>query len=352
MTLLKFDGFEGYTSPSNAVGKGGLINTTGFSVWSYQTGRNGGKCLRFKANNLYFGVLNLNFDLIPNTRTAILGFAMRFDGAFTAQGSSQPLLEFGQGTENRFILTKDASGNLGFGAWINGFAAYDTIKLELGRWYYMEIKYKIHSSTGIAQFRLDEQLLMDFTGDTYYTNSTSISWGQFKFADTYNWPSQWTQIDDMYLADTEGTENNDFLGDIRIDAIHPNGAGNYSQLTPSAGNNYECIDETGYSSSDYVEGANAGEKDSYTYGSVPTDIDDTGIICLQVRQNCKRTAPATNIKIDPFIRTGSTDYSQTAQDLSDAFTEKQGDIILEDPSDSNPWTQAKINACEFGMGVS
>jgi len=45
MTLLKFDGFEGYTSPSNAVGKGGLINTTGFSVWSYQTGRNGGKCL-------------------------------------------------------------------------------------------------------------------------------------------------------------------------------------------------------------------------------------------------------------------------------------------------------------------
>ncbi len=306
MTLLKFDGFEGYSSPADAVGKGGIINTLSFNVWSYQTGRNGGKCLRFKSNNLYSGVLNLNFDLIPNTRTAILGFAIKFDGSFRNQNTSNPLLEFGQGTENRFILTKDISGNLGFGAWTNFYVAYDTVKLELGRWYYMEIKYKIHSSTGIAQFRLDEQLLMDFVGDTYYTYSTDVSYGQFQFYDFYNVGSEWTQIDDLYFADTEGTENNDFLGDIRIDTIHPNGAGNYSQLTPSAGNNYECIDETGYSSSDYVEGANAGEKDSYTYGSVPTDLDDTSIYGLQVRQNCKRTAPATNIKIDPFIRIGST----------------------------------------------
>ena len=294
----------------------------------------------------------MDFTTIPNTRTAIIGFAVMFNGAFKSQSSSQPLIEFGQGTENRFILTKDSSGNLGFGAWVNGYAAYDTVKLELGRWYYMEIKYKIHASTGVAQFRLDEELLMDFTGDTYYTGSTNISWCQFRFPDDYAVGSQWTQIDDLYLADTEGSENNDFLGDVRIDTIHPDGAGNYTQLTPSAGANYECVDEAGYSSSDYVEGITPGNKDSYTYGSVPTDLDDTGIIGLQIRQNCKRTAGTDNIKIDPFIRTGSTDYSQTVQSLSDSFSEKQGDIIIDDPSDSNPWTQAKINACEFGMEVA
>ena len=352
MTLLKFDGFEGYSSPWDAVGKGGIINTLSQNVWSYQTGRNGGKCLKFKSNNLFPGILNLNFDLIPNTRIAILGFAIKFDGGFENQATDTPLLEFGQGTQNRFILTKDTSGNLGFGAWTGSYVAYDIVKLELGRWYYMEIKYKIHSSTGIAQFRLDEQLLMDFVGDTYYTYSTNVSFGQFRFYDIYNRSSEWTQIDDLYLADTEGAVNNDFLGDVRIDTIHPNGAGNYTQLTPSAGSNYECIDETGYSSSDYVEGANATEKDSYTYGSVPTDLDDAAIFGIQLRQNCKRTAPASNIKIDPFLRTGSTDYSQTAQDLSDSFAEKQGDIILDDPSDSNPWTQAKINACEFGVEVA
>jgi hypothetical protein len=352
MTLLKFDGFEGYTSPSDANSRGGLINITSFSVWSYQTGRNGGKCIRFKSNNLYDGILNLDFTLIPNTRTAILGFAVMFNGAFDNQGTSAPFLEFGQGTQNRFVLTMDSVGNLGFGAWVNWYVAYDTVKLELGRWYYMEIKYKIHGSTGVAQFRLDEELLMDFTGDTYYTASTSISVAQFRFSDNYQWGTQWTQIDDMYLADTEGSENNDFLGDIRIDTIHPNGAGNYTDLTPSAGANYECVDETGYSSSDYVEGIDPGDKDSYAYPAVPTDLDDAAIYGVQIRQNCKRTAPTANIKIDPFIRTGSTDYSQTAQNLSDSFTEKQGDILVDDPSDSGDWTQAKINACEFGMEVA
>jgi hypothetical protein len=353
MTLLKFDGFEGYSSPSNAVGKGGIINSLSYSVWSYQTGRNGGKCLRFKSNNLYPGRLYLNFATIPNTRTAILGFAVKFTGGFESQtDTASPFLQFGNSTSNRFILTHDSNGNLGFGPWVNYYRVYDTVKLESNRWYYMEIKYKCHNTEGIAQFRLDEQLLMDYSGDTYYTGGSSTGYCEIRLKDDYANGSQYNELDDMYLADTEGTENNDFLGNVRIDTIHPNGAGNYTQLTPSAGNNYECVDETGYSSSDYVEGANAGEKDSYTYGSVPTDLDDTGIYALQIRQNCKRTAPATNIKIDPFLRTGSTDYSQTAQDLSDGFTEKQGDIVIEDPSDSNPWTQAKINACEFGMEVA
>jgi len=350
MTLLKFDGFEGYTSPSNAVGKGGLIGSTSYSVWSYQTGRNGGKSLRFKSNNLFAGRLYLNFDSIPNTRTAILGFAIRYSGAFQTQSDSNAVLSFGESVSNRFLITMDTSGNINFGPWTN-WHRYNTVKLEAGRWYYMEIKYKIHSSTGVAQFRLDEELLMDFTGDTWYTGGTSIGWCEMRFADNYQVGSDWAELDDMYLADTEGTENNDFLGDVRIDTIHPNGAGNYTDLTPSAGANYECVDETGYSSSDYVEGIDPGDKDSYAYPAVPTDLDDAAIFGVQIRQNCKRTAPSSNIKIDPFIRTGSTDYSQTAQSLSDSFTEKQGDILADDPSDSNAWTQAKINACEFGMEI-
>ena len=350
MTLLKFDGFEGYSSPSNAVGKGGIISSLGYSVWSYQTGRMGvGKCLRFDANNLYSGRLYLNIPSIPNTRTVIFGFAVKFYGLISDANASNPLLEFGNSVSNRFLLTLSNS-NLNFGPWTN-WHRYDTVKLEPNRWYYMELKYKIHGSTGIAQFRLDEQLLMDFTGDTYYTGGTDVSWGIMRLYNDYSNPSQYGEFDDVYLADTEGTEYNDFLGDVRIDTIHPNGAGNYTQLTPSAGSNYECVDETGYSSSDYVEGANVGEKDSYAYADVPTDLDDTGIYALQIRQNCKRTAPTNNIKIDPFLRTGSTDYSQTVQSLSDGFTEKQGDIVIEDPSDSNAWTQAKINACEFGVEV-
>jgi hypothetical protein len=204
--------------------------------------------------------------------------------------------------------------------------------------------------------RIDEQLVYDYSGDTCTTTNVfppyDITYCQFAFDTDYQEPLFSTEVDDIYIADTSGSENNDFLGDIRIDAIHPNGAGNHTDLTPSTGNNYECVDEIAIDEADYVEGVNATDKDSYTYGSVPTDLDDAGIIGLQIRNFGKRTAAATNIKIDPFIRTGSTDYSQAVQDLPDSFGEVRGDIVLDDPSDSGDWTQAKINACEFGMEVA
>ncbi len=189
--------------------------------------------------------------------------------------------------------------------------------------------------------------MVNFSGDTKSgLVSSDIDYLKFVFPHDC-----FIELDDIYLADNQGSDINDFLGDIRIDAIHPNGAGNHTDLTPSAGSNYQCVDEDELDDSDYVEGINATDKDSYSYESVPTDLDDSGIIGLQIKNNCKRTAAATNIKIDPFIRTGSTDYSQTVQDLPDAIGIVSGDIILDDPSDSNPWTQAKINACEFGMEV-
>jgi hypothetical protein len=139
---------------------------------------------------------------------------------------------------------------------------------------------------------------------------------------------------------------------VRVDAINPNGAGNHTDLTPSTGSNYECVNEAIIDESDYVEGANAGDKDSYSYPNVPTDLDDTGIYAVEINTISQRTAASDNIKIDGFIRTGSTDYN-ASDDLSLADSWSKKSFIFErDPSDSNVWTQAKINACEFGVEVA
>lgn len=353
MTLLKFDGFEGYSSISDIKNSGGIVGNLSGYGWSLQTGRNSGKCMRFKATNIYSGIINLNFPSIENTRIGIMGFAMKHENRFLSTSLTNPTFDFGDGSlSSKVFGYLDDSGNFTVGVARSNAVNPVTVKLNLGQWYYVEAKLKIHDTAGIAQIRINEELVYDYSGDTKYTFSgTVISAGRLISDYNTSDPNQNVQFDDVYIADDQGTENNDFLGDVRIDAIHPNGAGNHTDFTPSAGSNYECIDETGFDDSDYVEGANAAEKDSYTYQDVPTDLDDSGIIGLQIRQNCRRTATADNIKIDPFIRTGSTDYSQTEQDLPDSFYEIQGDIILEDPSDSNPWTQAKINACEFGVEV-
>jgi hypothetical protein len=355
MTLLKFDGFEGYSSPADAVGTNGIVQSySRVGDWSYQTGRNNGKCSRFKATNLFQGIIYLNVPIIDSAYVGILGFAMKHTHSFENTSLSNPTCVFGPDQFSNMKCYLNDSGVFTFGVWTGSFVESGTIQLNIDQWYYVEMKFKCNNTVGIGQFRLDEQLLIDFSGDTKNssTSDLNIDYGYLISGYNYTDGEQWVEFDDVYIADDQGTENNDFLGDIRIDVINPNGAGNYSQLTPSAGNNYECIDETGFDESDYVEGITPGNKDSYTYASVPTDLDDTAIYAVQIRSNAQRTAPTDNIKINPFIRTGSTDYSQTDLDLGDSFRESQGDIIIEDPSDSGDWTQAKINACEFGMEVA
>ncbi len=155
--------------------------------------------------------------------------------------------------------------------------------------------------------------MIDWTGDNYYQNETFPITCYFSLHEDQIW-----FFDDFYRGNDQGSVNNNFLGDIRIDVINPNGAGNYTDLTPSAGANYECVDETLLDSSDYVEGANVAEKDSYSYESVPTDIDDADIKAVIIRNHAQKTAESNNIKIDGLIRTGSTDYnSAAAQNLSD-----------------------------------
>jgi len=104
--------------------------------------------------------------------------------------------------------------------------------------------------------------------------------------------------------------------------------------------------------SDYVEGANAGEIDSYAYGSVPTDLDDASIFGIQLRNQAVRTAESDNIKMKGFLRTGSTDYKETTGQSLSTICKSKSIIWEDDPSDSGDWTQAKINACEFGMEVA
>jgi hypothetical protein len=359
MALLKFDGFEGYSDPDDLVGSGSIVQSIGTrDVWSLQTGRNGGKSLRYKANNLYTGYLSLNFPTIDEDYSAIIGFAIRWNHHVESIIFPNAFFKFGYNVSyDTFRIEQRSNGSLNFGAWADGeFKNPESFNINADQWYYIEAKFKIHPSAGLGQMRIDEQLVYDYSGDTCTTTNVfppyDITYCQFAFDTDYQEPLFSTEVDDIYIADTSGSENNDFLGDIRIDAIHPNGAGNHTDLTPSTGNNYECVDEIAIDEADYVEGVNATDKDSYTYGSVPTDLDDAGIIGLQIRNFGKRTAAATNIKIDPFIRTGSTDYSQAVQDLPDSFGEVRGDIVLDDPSDSGDWTQAKINACEFGMEVA
>jgi hypothetical protein len=349
MALLFCDGFEGYTKTDCGKFWGYTASTSGSTIDA--TGRRGGGAFR-----AYSGNSLTNFELRwfnPSTfdsQILIVGLAFQINYA----GNDISMIQFGDTgggayaggltflTSNRLKLWRKAV--------LLDEIEYISDPLDLNTWYYVEMKFKIHGTEGLGELRLNEQSLYSFSDKDTRPNlaiDNQIGIVTIRGNSYVN-----LHYDDIYILDTTGSNNNDFLGDVRIDMINPNGAGNYSQLTPSAGSNYECVDESAFDDSDYVEGANAAEKDSYSYENVPTDLDDASIFGIQLNNVSQKTAEADNIKMKGFLRTGSTDYEETtAQSLNDSYKNKQM-IWEDDPSDSNPWTQAKINACEFGVEVS
>ena len=115
MTLLKFDGFEGYSDPLDSENGNGIITDLSGTVWSYETGRNGGKCLRYNANNISRGIITLNIPAIDNSRVGILGFAVNHHYFFKSTTTTYPTIEFGADLNSRFVAYISDSGLLTFG---------------------------------------------------------------------------------------------------------------------------------------------------------------------------------------------------------------------------------------------
>jgi len=347
MTLRFIDGFEGYDKANASK----YWNYAYFDNFAYisNVGRNGGNCLNtvYSADSEALFERTLNFDTTGAYIT--IGFAFKLISAHSVDEICQLIVP--GWPDGATAVGVNGSLQLEFKRrYSTSLSAIytHTEPLLVNTWYYIEMKSYIDSSSGRIIGRINEQQVCDWTGDNLpYGGSNYITKFRIQVG---AWEA--IAIDDVYLLDDSGSVNNDFLGDVRVDAIYPSSAGNYSQLTPSAGNNYECVDETSFDDSDYVEGAVDGNKDSYNYADVPTDLDDAGIFGIKLSNISKRTAGSDNRKIKGFLRTGSTDYEETtAQSLSEEF--HISDVVWEaDPSDSNDWTKAKINACEFGMEVN
>ena len=283
-----------------------------------------------------------DFGYSPNAMTYIVGFALK-----KKTGGNEFLclshMLTGSYTDAWGIEVSDTAVRVK--AWDAIYPAYD-YPYTLGSWVYIELKFRGHASLGTYEAKANGTTLYSWgPGDTLY--STSNNHVGFFLGDEA-WMG-W-EIDDLYFLAVDGSGQNDFLGDSRVDTILATGAGNSTQFTPSAGANYECVNEDPNDEADYLEGDTDGQKDTFAYADVPTDIDDNNIYGVCIDNHAKRTQPVAGLLSRNVLRSGGTDY-YGPQDyiLGDSTSGWKRSTWELDPDDSQPWTQAKINACEFGV---
>jgi hypothetical protein len=202
-------------------------------------------------------------------------------------------------------------------------------------WNYVEIKIVIDDSTGSYEVRVNGSNILSDTGvDTAALGDSDATWLRLRSGNVV-----WTYYTDIYF----GT---DFLGDCRYDILSPDGAGDNTDWTPSAGANYECVDEippdddTTTVTSDTVT-----DRDDYAFDDLAALTGST-IHAVTLNVVGKKTDAGAR-GIDPYTRISASNYNGSEVSLTESYKNHQ-QIWETNPDDSQAWEEADVNGAKFG----
>ncbi|HET7713846.1 MAG TPA: hypothetical protein VFK94_06425 [Patescibacteria group bacterium] len=301
-------------------------------------GRNGTSGLNAPGSQRY-----VTWNFLAAKQTVVSGFAWRANSgtaviiwACRDAGTTQVDLRYN--SAQKLEITRNGT-----------VLATGATTITTGVFNYIEVKVKVASGTsGTYEVRINGVVeLISAGANTQFTaNATCDSFLLGNNASSGFGTSH--DFDDVYLCDTLGTYNTDFLGDIRVQALLPNAAGNYSQWTPTAGANYTNVDENPPNDdTDYVASSTVGQIDTYGF----SDLTPTSgfIRAVQFIMDARKDDAGTR-QIAAVVRQSGADYVGVTKSINASYA-FYVDIMDSNPATSTTWTLAEVNADEFGIKV-
>jgi hypothetical protein len=215
--------------------------------------------------------------------------------------------------------------------------ATGTTALGFSTTHLIEVRVKVADSGGIIQVKLNGVLDIDYSGDT--KPGTNTQFDILRIAGTGSaYAHGWW--DDLVVDDAA------WIGDTKIQGIRPTAAGNAAQWTPSAGANFQCVDEVPPDDADYVETNTAAILDTHGFGDLVGSIES--IKCVQVHARSVKEGAPTPQNLQLAVRSGATDYFSGNKAVPAAAPKGLFNIWETDPNTAAAWLASGVNAAEFG----
>lgn len=218
---------------------------------------------------------------------------------------------------------------------------------QLNQWYYFEFKVTARTATnGAYEVRQNESTIMSGSSvnlaDLGSDGVDSVGWG---YAGAI-------RVDDVYILDSTGTANNDFLGDCVSVHILPTSDGHQNDMARSTGaSNFGTVDDspTAASSADYNASDTNGHEDYYGFENLPS----TGLgTIFGIRISGSLAMAGAGSRVARYR------YYDGAEFTLGSNVAAAGTSVVELPqiAEVNPntavgWLASEINAGEFGVEV-
>lgn len=343
MALRFVDSFDHYTGSDLT-----LKWTSNSGSWTISAnGRNGTSSLdsQSSSNRILTKVLDAQ-------ATWIVGGAFKIQ---TFGTSPYELIRFGDSSTTQVSIgVNNAHKLVAYRGDLNGGTSLGTgtTVMSSSVYYYVEAKVTINDSTGVVVVKLNgTSTEINLSSQDTKVSSNATADRILIGGDTFGGVSTTNYVDDVYICDGTGSSpTNDFLGDVRVQALFPSGNGNSSQLINDAGNstnNYSHVDETTPNTSDYVESSTVGDKDTYAFGDLtPTSGTVYGV---QPVLYAEKTDAGTR-SIASIARVSSTEVDSANQALSTSYAYYTD--IRETKPGGGSWSISDVNGAEFGVKIT
>lgn len=290
---------------------------------------------------------------LANQDTLIVGVAIKFTNATPFVGGLS-FIELFDGSSAQCSIGLNTAGKL-----VAFRGKYDGTTLGTGStifsnsgFYYVETKIKLNGSTGTVEVRVNGNSSPEINLSSQNTITTANAYATSVRLANSNGGNAAGRIylDDVYICDTTGSRNNSFLGDFQVYAFKPNGAGNYSQFTPSAGSNYQNVDDGPSHDSDstYNSSSTNGNIDSYTMENLPVSGTVRSASVIGVLR--KDDVGARNAALG--CRSNTTDSVGSDIVLSNGYAYYTNPEMETDPATTTDWTTSGIDALETLVKVT
>lgn len=341
MALLWIEGFEGFGTsvgvapqPTGILGrKYPLINRESFM--DVETGRFG-YCLEIVETNGYIQTPNVTTD-----DTLICGIAIRLT---SLPASISRLFSFYDGSTEGVNIRVKADGTIAAYLGISTLLGTSTSQLTAGDWYFIELKVLTDNSAGTVDVLVNSSNWLSLTSQDTQPGAnayhTAVRLGQHDGA-------TFTRFDDWYVLDSTGSKNNAPLGNRRVDALHPDGAGDDTNWTPSAGSNYQNVDDGALLDEDttYNETSTDAHDDLFTYDDLPGDAASVdGVMVIT-----ETRVTTGSMDLSQNIKSGGTEYPGTPETVVSTSYITMTRLEEDDPDTAVAWTPSGVNNAQFGV---
>ncbi len=222
--------------------------------------------------------------------------------------------------------------------------AGSAVQIHPRGWSHVEFRLTQGTSNGTLDARVNGVLAISLAG-----RDTVLGGGQlaaaFLGAHDGTEPATQLDFDDFWLCDTAGTINNSFLGDCRVDLLNADGAGtNNAFAVVGAPSGWQAVSDSDEAS--FIRSSALGQRSTFSFSNLPTMSTPT-VFGAQVVGLARKTDAGSSAFTGVCVSAGVTG-TQAGSPLLEELSLRMA-VIERNPNGNAVWTEAALNAAEFGV---